>query len=150
MDGFFVVTGGPGPGKSALIDMLRGQISYVMLDTFNLRPLLVKKQVRILAVTGADRSQYLPDVPTFRELGFGGYDRTGWTAFMAKAGTSPDVVASLNRSINKINATPEWARKRDEVWSGWKPLTPVELQKQLQAEVVAWGDLVRRSNVFGD
>lgn len=135
---------------SALIDMLRGQISYVMLDTFNLRPLLAKKQVRILAVTGADRSQYLPDVPTFRELGFAGYDRTGWTAFMAKAGTSPDVIASLNGTINRINATPEWARKRDEVWSSWKPLTPAELQRQLQAEVVAWGDLVRRSGVFGD
>ena len=135
---------------AALIDMLRGQISYVMLDTFNLRPLLAKKQVRILAVTGADRSQYLPDVPTFRELGFAGYERTGWTAFMAKRGTSPDIIASLNRSINKINATPEWARKRDEVWSSWKPLTPAELQKQLEAEVVAWGDLVRRSGVFGD
>lgn len=135
---------------AALIDMLRGQISYIMLDTFNLRPLLAKKQVRILAVTGADRSQYLPDVPTFRELGFGNYERTGWTAFMAKAGTSPDIVASLNRSINKVNATPEWARKRDEVWSGWKPLTPAELQKQLQGQVGAWGELVRRSGVFGD
>lgn len=135
---------------AALIDMLRGQISYVMLDTFNLRPLLAKNQVRILAVTGADRSPYLPDVPTFRELGFNGYERTGWTAFMAKTGTPTDIVASLNRSINKINATPEWSRKRDEVWSGWKPLTPAELQQQLQSEVAAWGDLVRRSGVFGD
>ncbi|RZT28853.1 Bug family tripartite tricarboxylate transporter substrate binding protein [Cupriavidus agavae] len=135
---------------AALIDVLRGQISYVMLDTFNLRPLLAKKQLRILAVTGADRSQYLPDVPTFRELGFNGYERTGWTAYMAKAGTSRDIVASLNKSINKVNAMPEWARKRDEVWSVWKPLTPDELHKQLQGEVAAWGDLVRRSGVFGD
>ena len=147
----FEATHIPYKGAGAgLMDMLRGQISFMMLDIVNLRPLLAKQQVRILAVTGNERSPYLPDVPTFKEQGFSGYDRTGWTALMARQGTAQDVVNALNRSMDKTSAMDEWRRKRAEVWSTWKPMAPDDIARQMQSEAAAWGALVRRVGVYGD
>lgn len=135
---------------AGLMDLLRGQISFIMLDIVNLRPLLAKQQVRILALTGNERAAHLPEVPTFRELGFSGYDRTGWTALMARHGTSPDVVQRLNQFMDQTSATDEWRRKRDEVWSSWQPMAPGDILRQMQGEAAAWGALVRRVGVYGD
>ncbi|WP_180862977.1 Bug family tripartite tricarboxylate transporter substrate binding protein [Cupriavidus pauculus] len=147
----FAATHIPYKGAGAgLMDLLRGQISFMMLDIVNLRPLLAKQQVRILAVTGNERSPHLPDVPTFKEQGFSGYDRTGWTALMARHGTSPDVVQRINQSMDRTSATDEWRRKRAEVWSSWKPMAPDDIARQMQGEAAAWGDLVRRVGVYGD
>lgn len=137
-------------GGPALIDMLRGQISFMMLDVVNLRPVLAKEQVRILAITGTERSKHLPAVPTFGELGFDGYERTGWTGLMARSGTPPGIVDALNRATDKISATSYWTRKREEVWSTWRPMAPAEIQRQLQREATAWGTLVRRAGIYGD
>lgn len=135
---------------AGLMDLLRGQISFMMLDIVNLRPVLAKQQVRILAVTGNERSAHLPDVPTFKEQGFTGYDRTGWTALMARHGTPRDVVQRLNQSMDRTSATDEWRRKRAEVWSSWQPMAPDEIARQMQGEAAAWGELVRRVGVYGD
>lgn len=135
---------------AALMDILRGQISYMMLDIVNLRPLLAKQQVRILAVTGTERSAHLPDVPTFKEQGFAGYERTGWTGLMVRRGTPQDIVLTLNRTMDKTSATEEWRRKRAEVWSSWKPMTPDEIARQMQSEAAAWGNLVQRVGIYGD
>ncbi|CAG9166150.1 tripartite tricarboxylate transporter substrate binding protein [Cupriavidus respiraculi] len=137
-------------GGPALLDLLRGQISFMMLDVVNLRPLLAKEQVRILAITGTDRSPHLPGVPTFAELGFEGYERTGWTGFMVRSGTPGAIIDTLNRATDKVGAMPHWTRKREEVWSAWKPMAPADIQRQLQREAAAWGRLVRRAGIYGD
>nr|WP_130392475.1 tripartite tricarboxylate transporter substrate binding protein [Cupriavidus agavae] len=147
----FEATHIPYKGAGAgLLDILRGQISFMMLDIVNLRPLLAKQQVRILAVTGDERSAHLPDVPTFREQGFNGYERTGWTGLLARRGTPPDIIRTLNHTMDKTSDTDQWRRKRAEVWSSWRPMSPEELQRQMQAEAEAWGALVRRVGVYGD
>lgn len=133
-----------------LLGMLAGDISYGMYDTFSLRPLLDKGGLRVLAVTGEERSKFLPQVPTFKELGYVGYDRTGWTGYFFRRETPSEIVASLARSINQINATPTWAHKRDLLWSEWHSMTPEELTARVQADAKAWASIVQRTGVYAD
>ena len=134
----------------ALMDMLGGQVHFMMLDTFSLRPLLMKGDVRVLAVTGDERSKFLPDVPTFKELGHAGYERTGWTAYYMRAGTPPAIVAQLAQLINGLNATPGWVAKRDQQWSEWTPLSPAAMGDRIRSETEAWAVLIRKNGFYAD
>src|SRR6202007_2333403 len=64
-------------------------------------------RVRAIAVTSAQRSPALPDVPSVNEQGMSGFDDLTWTAFFAPAGTPQDVVNRLNSEINRALSAPE-------------------------------------------
>ncbi|MGB3069540.1 MAG: tripartite tricarboxylate transporter substrate binding protein [Ottowia sp.] len=137
-------------GNPGLLAMLAGDIQYGMYDTFTLRPLLSKNSLRLLAITGDQRSKYLPDVPTFKELGYTGFERMGWTGYFLKTGTSQAIVDKLAHAINQLNATAEWEKKRDELWSAWRSMTPAELAQQVASETKAWGAIVEKAGVYAD
>lgn len=134
----------------ALMDLAAGQVHYLMLDTFSLRPLLTRGALRVLAVTGERRSKFLPDVPTFAELGHRGYDRMGWTGYYARAGTPTAIVEQMAAAINKLNAAPEWAEKRDQVWSDWQPFKPAELAERVKLETEAYARLIAKIGFYAD
>lgn len=136
---------GANPG---LMAMLAGDIQYCMLDTFTLRPLLSKGDLRLLAIAGSDRNKFLPDIPTFAELGYPGFERTGWTGYFVRAGTPTTAVERLAQAMNQVNATPEWARKREAMWSIWRSMTPAELAHQVQSEAEAWAAVVQKAGVY--
>ena len=134
----------------ALVDMVAGQVHFVMLDTFSLRPLLTKGDLRLLAVTGDRRSKFLPAVPTFAELGHRGYDRMGWTGYYAKAGTPAPILEQMAGAINKLNATTEWTDKRDQVWSDWRAFTPAEMAERVKNETEAYARLIAKIGFYAD
>ena len=141
------------PYKSAiqfLPDLATNQLQFTMLDIFSQRPFRERGTVRILAVTGDERSKFLPDVPTFKELGHPGYDRMGWTAYYVKAGTPPAIVERLAGAINRISALPEWAARREATWSQWMPLSPAQLAERVRHEADAWAALVKKTGVYAD
>ncbi|MEK7944352.1 tripartite tricarboxylate transporter substrate binding protein [Pigmentiphaga sp. YJ18] len=134
----------------ALLDVARGQNDFMMLDILGLRALTEKGDLKILATTGTERSKYLPDVPTFKELGHKGFERTGWTVYVVRKGTPAPIVQALADAINKTNGSAQWERKREELWSVWKPLSISELEQQFKTETKEWGALVARSGVYGN
>lgn len=141
------------PYKSAiqfLPELSTGQLQFAMLDIFSLRAFLAKGDLRVLAVTGRERSRFLPEVPTFRELGFDGYERMGWTAYFMRTGTPAPVLERMAEAINRVSATPEWAAKREVTWSSYEVLTQAQLAERVRAETAAWGDLIRRTGVSLD
>jgi len=133
-----------------LLAMLAGDVHYGMYDTFSLRPLLTKGDLRVLAIAGEQRSKFLPDVPTFKELGHPGYDRAGWTGYFVKKETPLEIVARLAQSINQVNAKPEWAGKREQLWSEWHSMTPAQLATRVQMDAQAWALIVKRTGVYAD
>jgi tripartite-type tricarboxylate transporter receptor subunit TctC len=109
-----------------------------------------KGDVRLLAVTGRERSKFLPAVPTFRELGLEGYERMGWTAYFVRAGTPAPIIDRLADAIDKVNGQPEWVAKREVTWSSYEVLTRVQLAERVRAETTAWGELIRRTGASLD
>ncbi|MFT3820839.1 MAG: tripartite tricarboxylate transporter substrate binding protein [Rubrivivax sp.] len=64
-------------------------------------------RVRVLAVSGNQRLNLLPNLPTFKELGYQGIGNESFAGFFAPAGTPPAVVERLNREFNRISQLPE-------------------------------------------
>lgn len=149
----FDIKGTHVPYKSAiqfLPDLASGRIDFTMLDIFTTRPFVTRGDVRLLAVTGEERSRFLPEVPTFKELGHAGYDRMGWTAYYVRAGTPAEIVERLGGAIDRISASPEWSTRREAIWSTWRRLSPSQLTERIRQETEAWGELVRRTGYYAD
>lgn len=112
---------------------------------------LVKSgKLRALAVTGANRSQLLPDVPTMSEAMSPGFVLDAWYGLLAPAGTPPEIVNRLNAEMVKILRDPA---VRTPLIDGSHEIvgsTPAEFATTIQRDFTVWGDLARKLNVKVD
>lgn len=112
---------------------------------------LVKSgKLRALAVTGANRSQLLPDVPTMNEAMSPGFVLDAWYGLLAPVGTPPDIVNRLNAEMLKILRDPA---VRGPLVDGSHEIvgsTPAEFAATIQRDFTVWGDLARKLNVKVD
>jgi tripartite-type tricarboxylate transporter receptor subunit TctC len=118
----------------ATTDIIAGRVDYFVSALVG--ALGAKDKLRVLAVTSAERSAMLPDVPSMAEAGLPGYDMPAWRSIMGPAGLPPEVVAILNKAIQQalaspdlrerfakagsvpLGSTPDGLRKRYEHWMG--------------------------------
>ncbi|MBM3384411.1 MAG: tripartite tricarboxylate transporter substrate binding protein [Betaproteobacteria bacterium] len=107
-------------------------------------------RVRPIAVTSAQRSAVLPEVPTVNEQGFADFDDLTWFAFFAPAGTPEAVVARLNGEINRALEAPEVRERLAQLGLDWKRATVPEFAAFLRAEVAKWAKAVRESGAKAD
>jgi tripartite-type tricarboxylate transporter receptor subunit TctC len=77
----------------------------------NAKPQLEAGALRGLAVSTAQRSLLLPDLPTMIESGYPTFEMPGWGGFIARAGTPPAIVAKLNQEIRRAVAQPDLQKK---------------------------------------
>jgi len=112
-------------------------------------PLIKAQKVRAIAVTSANRSALLPDVPTVAEQGFPGYETVTWYALMAPAGTPDDVIVRLRHAISFILKTPEVLEKFAGL--GIEPDTTgtdtARISERINSESVRWGRLVKELGI---
>ena len=106
-------------------------------------PLVKAGRLRALAVTGAQRTGHLPDVPTVAESGFKGFDATTWFALFAPSGVPADVLDKLNEAINAALASPELKKTFDLQAIDTSVMTRPALQTFVKSEVDRWSTLVR-------
>ena len=90
----------------ALRDLLGGYVDMMFDNLPTALPLVRSGRLRALAVTTAQRSPFLPDVPTLAEAGVRGFEAYAWFGFVAPAATPPAVLDRLNAEIGKILADP--------------------------------------------
>jgi tripartite-type tricarboxylate transporter receptor subunit TctC len=107
-------------------------------------------RVRAIAVTSAQRSPALPEVPTVNEQGFSGFDDLTWTAFFAPAGTQQDLVNRINSEVTRALAAPEVRDRLATLGLEWKPNTPAEFAAFLREEVPKWAKAVKDSGAKAD
>jgi tripartite-type tricarboxylate transporter receptor subunit TctC len=107
-------------------------------------------RVRAIAVTSAQRSPALPDVPTLNELGFSGFDDLTWTAFFAPAGMPQDLVNRLNSEINRALSAPDVRERLNQLGLEWRSNTSGEFAAFLRDEVQKWAKAVKDSGAKAD
>ena len=90
--------------QPAMLDLLGGNISAVSGPIGDITQHLPTGKVRILGVSGAKRSRFAPDVPTFGEQGIQDMAHSEWFAFFLPAKASPELVAKLNASMKNALA----------------------------------------------
>jgi tripartite-type tricarboxylate transporter receptor subunit TctC len=107
-------------------------------------------KVRAIAVTSAQRSPALPEVPTVNEQGFSGFDDLTWTGFFAPAGMSSDLVNRLNSEVNRALSAPDVRERLAQLGLEWRGNTSGEFAAFLREEVQKWAKAVKDSGAKAD
>jgi tripartite-type tricarboxylate transporter receptor subunit TctC len=107
-------------------------------------------KVRAIAVTSAQRSPALPEVPTVNEQGFSGFDDLTWTGFFVPAGMSQDLVNRLNSEISRALLAPDVAERLAQLGLEWKTNTSGEFAAFLHNEIEKWSRAVGESGAKAD
>jgi tripartite-type tricarboxylate transporter receptor subunit TctC len=97
---------GGGPAAQAVA---ANQVQVTRFGVGNFIGVVQAGKVKALAVSSAQRSPVMPDVPTFKEVGWGDYPGQGWWGLAAPKGTPPDIVARLSAEFQKLFSDPKFA-----------------------------------------
>ena len=138
----------PFNGTPAVITALRGgQIDAAVEILGPVMAQINAKALRALAVTGNKRSVVLPDVPTARESGVGGFVASSWNGLAAPAKTPAAVIARLNKDIVAAVNAPDVKKKLHELNVEAQSSSPEQASELLAGEVRRWGDVITRAKI---
>jgi tripartite-type tricarboxylate transporter receptor subunit TctC len=138
-------------GAPAITAAIAGQVQLHTNSLPTALPHVKGGKLRGLGVTGVERSQLAPEIPTVAEAGgLPGYEATVWYGLLAPAGTPAPVVAKLNAEVQRLLQQRD---VRDRmVGLGFEPTrnTPEEYHALIRSDVVKWGKVVRDSGAKVD
>ena len=141
----------PYKGSSpAVTDLLAGQVNMMFDNIPSSLPHIKAGKLRALAVTGAKRSQLLPDLPTIAEAGVPGYDSYVWFGVVGPAGMPPEIVAKLNAALVKAAATPSFHDRLTGQGYDVLSSTPEQMASSIRDEIAKWGKIVKASGAKVD
>ena len=125
-------------------DLMGGQVP-VAIDTLDaLLPLHQGGKLKVLAVSGKDRSQFAPDIPTLEEAGVD-LTATGWNAFFAPKSMPAEKVRSLGQAIQAAMADPALRKRFVELTMEPVSTSTDETREMLKAYRAQWEPVVKRS-----
>ena len=138
---------GSGP---AMTDLLGGQITLSVDSLASALPQIKAGKIKALAMTSAQRVPQLPDVPTVAELGFPGFEGSGWGGLIAPAGTPPAIVAKISADVRKLVNDPDFQKRIIDRGAIPDPRDAQEWTKFVNAEIVKWAAVIKRANIKVD
>jgi tripartite-type tricarboxylate transporter receptor subunit TctC len=135
---------GMGPAVAAL---LGGQVTFAIDNLPSSIGFIRSGQFRALAVTGAERSPQLPDVPTMAEAGIKDMVVTAWFGFVAPAGTPPAIVNRIQQATKKVLAMPDIQKRFAEMGGVPGGNTPAEFGAFMDKERESWRKIVEAAKL---
>ena len=127
----------------AMPDVISGRVSMMFENMPGVVGYIKSGKMRVLAVTGLQRTPALPDVETVAESGVPGYESLSWSGIAAPAATPPEMIARLNREINAILANPDMRQKLAEQGAQAVGGTPEAFGEHISRERQKWSKVVR-------
>lgn len=136
-------------GAPALQDLIGGHISSSINPVGEAMPFAKAGKIRVLAVSSAGRSSFLPDVPTLKESG---YDVVVdvWLGVLVPAKTSDDTVKAFNAAIRDTFAAPDVKEKLAVLGNEPFYQTPAEFAATIRADLKRWEPVIRASGFVAD
>jgi tripartite-type tricarboxylate transporter receptor subunit TctC len=128
-------------------DLLAGQVDMAFDGMGTSATQIKAGKLRPLAITSAQRSAVLPDVPTLTELGVRNYQVTTWYALWAIRGTPQPIVDRMYEEMAKALQTPEikdiWAAQG----AAFGGMPPKEFEALVKSEIARWGQVVKEAGI---
>jgi len=134
---------GGGPAAQAVAG---NQVQFTKFGIGNFLGLVRAGTVKPLAVSSEKRSPLMPDVPTFDEVGLGGYPGKGWWGLLAPKGTPPEIVAKMNTAFAGLFKEPSFVAFLESQAAVPAPTTPDEFARFLVEDRKAAAALVMLAN----
>lgn len=135
---------GPSP---AMLDMLAGNIDFMITDPLVADAFIKQGKVRALAVTSAKRLPSMSQLPTMMEAGVANYDYASYLGYYAPKGTPKAVIATLNAALVKAVDSPAGKEFFPRMAMIGKSSTPEELAAFQKEQTAMWGRLVKESGL---
>lgn len=132
----------------AFADMLGGQLEALTPGVAAGLPHIRSGKVKPIAVTGRSRHALLPDVPTFEEAGFKGFDGVQWYGIVGPARMRPEVVQRLNAEIGKAITAPALQQRLVAEAIEPMPMSPGEFGAYIQSELSRYTTLAREQKIW--
>ncbi len=134
----------------AVIDLVGGQIQSMFSGMSSVMPHIKAGRLRALAVTGAQRSPAVPDIPTIAESGFPGFEADSWYGVLAPAHTPRPIVNRLHDDIVRVLAMPEVKERLNSVGFELVGSSPDEFAAYIKSEIPKWAKIVKISGAKAD
>ena len=138
----------PYKGQSPMnVDLFGGRLDMAIAGLGGTAPAINAGRLRAIAVTGAARSQSMPQVPAMAELGIAGYEASVFWGLCAPAGTPADVIQKINmaaRAMVQMNdVSAYWLGQGQDPVTG----TPAQFGAVIQREFERWRAVVKAANI---
>lgn len=141
----------PFRGTSPLLqDMLGGRIPMAFVSAATAIERQGDKGLRSIAVAHSKRLKLLPQVPTLSELGYAGFDNTGWWGLFLRSGTPAPVADRLQGAIRTILQEPDMVGRLEQAGLEPSSETPEQITTAMQNEYRHWEALSKRFNITMD
>jgi tripartite-type tricarboxylate transporter receptor subunit TctC len=135
---------GAGP---AVADLIGGQVNAMSAEVPVLMPQIKAGKATILAVSAQTRSDVLPDVPAFAELGYPDVVADNWSGVLAPPRTPPAIVAKLNQAFNAVVKDPDVRRRLADTGVSTIGGSPEDLTTLITSETARWQKVVKETGV---
>ncbi len=136
----------PYPSSPAAVTaLLQGDVQFTCVPAVAVMPQVRAGRLKALAVSTAQRSPQMPDVPTMKESGVPDVESVAWMAMLAPAGTPADILARMNRELTAILQLPDVRARLQAVYMEPIGGTAEQLAQFMQDELRTWAPIIRRS-----
>jgi tripartite-type tricarboxylate transporter receptor subunit TctC len=125
-----------------LTDIISGRIDSTITSFVSVKPYVDAGRLKLLGIGRATRSPKYPDYPTIAES-LPGYENSGWFGFIAPAGTPREIVALLNKEMNRAVMQPDLREKLDSYGLEIHTESPEYFANVIRRDMEKWGKVAR-------
>lgn len=134
-------------GAPAMLDLVSGNVQVVFSTMSTAVAAIQSNRVRALAMTGNQRFELMPELPTVQEAGLKGFEVNNWYGVFVPAGTPKDIVVRLNAEIVKALAAPEVKKRLLDAGIIATSSSPEVFAAYVKAEAAKWAKVIKDANI---
>jgi tripartite-type tricarboxylate transporter receptor subunit TctC len=137
-------------GILSVQDLVAGHVQMVFSDALPVMQFIKSGRLRALAITGPERSPFVPDIPTCAESGLPGLVAINWWGVLLPAGTPRAVVQKFHADIVKVMRDPDLVERFAQLGVDAVSSTPEEFAAFMRTESVKYAKLIKEANIKVD
>lgn len=137
-------------GAPAMLDLLAGNVQLVFSTISTAIGSIQAKKIRVLGMTGNQRFELMPEVPTIAEAGLKGFEANNWYGVFVPAGTPAAIQARLHDEIVKALSSPDVKKRLLDSGIVATTTTPDQFAAYIQSETRKWARVIREANIKAD
>jgi tripartite-type tricarboxylate transporter receptor subunit TctC len=127
--------------------VLRGDVDVMFEFYAAAHGLLDAKKLVALASTGAERTAYLPDVPTVAESGLKGFEVNSWNGISVPAATPKPIIDTLGKAMHDVIPDSDVQSKAAQMGMAMKASSPDEMTARMKADIAKWGAVIANAHI---
>jgi tripartite-type tricarboxylate transporter receptor subunit TctC len=133
--------------STSFTDAIAGRLDLVVAGLPPFVPFLKERTLKALASSAPERVALLPDVPTFRELGYPNLVLVGWFGLLAPRAVSPSILDRLNREVSDITQLARYRSRLEAVMIDPVSTSRTDFAKLIESESARMKEVIQRANI---